>query len=51
MVQRRVVSLRYVPTNEQTVDVLTKPLSKMKFKFFRDKLGLVENAPLAEKEC
>ena len=51
MVQRRAVSLRYIPTDEQTMDVLTKPLSKMKFEYFRDKLGVVENAPLAEREC
>ena len=47
MVQRRAVSLRYIPIDEQTADVLTKPLSKTKFEYFREKLGLVENAPLA----
>ena len=36
---------------KQTADVLTKPLSKTKFEYFRDKLGVVENAPLAEREC
>ena len=51
MVQQRAISLRYVPTDEQTMDVLTKPLSKMKFEYFRDKIGVVENAPLAEREC
>ena len=51
MVQRRAISLRYIPTDEQTADVLTKPLSKTKFEYFRDKLGLVENASLAEREC
>ena len=51
MVQRRAVSLQYIPTDEQTANVLTKPLSKMKFKYFLDKLGLVENAPLTEREC
>ena len=51
MVQRRAISLRYVPTDEQTADVLTKPLSKTKFEYFRDKLGVVENAPLAERGC
>ena len=28
-------------TNEQVPDVLTKPLSKVKFEYFRDKLGQV----------
>ena len=40
-----------IPTDKQTVDVLTKPVSKTKFEYFRDKLGVVENAPLAEGEC
>jgi hypothetical protein len=41
MVQRGVVKLQYVGTNEQVADVLSKPLSCVKFKYFRDKLGIV----------
>jgi hypothetical protein len=41
MVQRGAVRLTYVTTKEQVADVLTKPLSRMKFKHFRDKLGVV----------
>jgi hypothetical protein len=41
MVQRGVVKLQYIGTNEQVVDVLTKPLSRVKFEYFRDKLGIV----------
>jgi hypothetical protein len=41
MVQRGVVKLQYVRTNEQVADVLTKPLSRVKFEYFRDKLGVV----------
>jgi hypothetical protein len=33
---------------EQTADILTKPLSLTKFVYFRDKLGVAENASLAE---
>jgi hypothetical protein len=29
----------------------TKPLSLTKFVYFRDKLGVAENASLAEREC
>ena len=43
MVQKGVVKLQYVATNEQIVDVLTKPLSKVKFEYFRDKFGVVRN--------
>ena len=41
MVQKGVVKLKYVPTEEQVADVLTKPLSRVKFEYFRDKLGIV----------
>jgi len=51
MVQKNVLGLQYVPTADQTADVLTKPLSLTKFVHFRDKLGVAENASLAEREC
>jgi hypothetical protein len=35
------VKLQYIPTDQQVVDILTKPLGKGKFEAFRDKLGLV----------
>jgi hypothetical protein len=41
MVQKGVVTLQYIATNEQIVDVLTKPLSKIKFEYFIYKLGVV----------
>jgi hypothetical protein len=41
MVQRGVVKLQYVGTYEQVADVLSKPLSRVKFDHFRDKLGIV----------
>ena len=41
MMQKGAIKLQYVSTDEQVVDVLTKPLSRVKFKHFRDKLGVV----------
>ena len=41
MMEKGVVKLQYVATDEQVADVLTKPLSKVKFEYFRDKLGVV----------
>jgi hypothetical protein len=41
MVQRGAIKLQYVSTDEQVADVLTKPLSRVKFDHFRDKLGIV----------
>jgi hypothetical protein len=51
MVQKNILSIQYVPTAEQTTDILTKPLSLTKFVYFRDKLGVAKNASLAEREC
>ena len=32
--QKGVIKLKYVPTKEQVADVLTKPLSRVKFEYF-----------------
>ena len=45
------VPLRREDTHEQIVDIFTKPLAKTKFEYFCERLGLVENASLAEREC
>ena len=42
MVQRGVVKLQYVVTEEQIADVLMKPLARMKFKYFKEKLGVLQ---------
>jgi hypothetical protein len=41
MVQRGALKLQYISTDEQVADVLTKPLSRVKFEYFRDNLGIV----------
>ena len=51
MVQKNILSIQYVPKAEQTTNILTKPLSFTKFVYFQDKLGVAENASLAEREC
>ena len=50
LVQRDAQKLQYIRTNENIADILTKPLSTSKFVYFRDKLGMAENASLAERE-
>jgi hypothetical protein len=42
MVQRGALKLQYISTDEQVADMLTKPLSRVKFECFRDKLGIVQ---------
>jgi hypothetical protein len=51
MVQKNILSIQYVSMAEQTTNILTKPLFLKKFVYFRDKLGVAENASLAEREC
>jgi len=41
MIQKGVVKLQYVGTDEKVADVLTKPLSCVKFEYFLYKLGVV----------
>jgi hypothetical protein len=50
-VQKGYVKLQYISTNEKITDILTNPLSKGKFVYFRDKLGLMEINPLVERKC
>ena len=50
MIQKGETKLQYVPTDEKVADVLTKPLSIVKFDNFRDKLGVIQkDFPSSEK--
>ena len=51
LVQRGALKLQYIRIDEQIADILTKPLTTSKFVYFHDKLGMAENASLAEREC
>ena len=42
MVQKGAIKLQYVSTDEQVVDVLAKPLSRVKFEYLYDKVGVVQ---------
>ena len=42
LVQKGAANLKYVPTEEQGEDVSTKPLDRLKFEYFLDKLGVVQ---------
>ena len=41
MVEKGALKLQYIAIDEQVTDVLTNPLSKVKFEYFGDKLGVV----------
>ena len=42
MVQRGAVKLKYVAKEEQIADVLTKPLARVKFEYFKEKLSVLQ---------
>ena len=50
-VQRGVIELQYISTDEQVADILTKSLGRGKHIHFRDKMGVVKNAVLSKREC
>ena len=41
MVQGGAVKLQYVVMKEQIADVLTKPLARLNFEYFRERLGVL----------
>jgi hypothetical protein len=41
--QSKEIDIIYCNTNENMVDIFTKPLGKTKFEIFRNQLGVVEN--------
>ena len=51
MVQKGIVKIQYIPTDEEIAEVVTKPLSVMKCIHFQDNIGMLENVSLVEREC
>ena len=51
MVQKGIVKIQYIATDENIEDVLTKALSMTKFKHLLDNIGMEENVSLTEREC
>ena len=49
-VARTIMLLQYISTEEKDVDILTKALSKCKFEFHRDRIGVADNPFLFERE-
>ena len=43
--------LSYIPTEDQDVGILTKALTRRKFKFHRGRIGVADNPYLVEREC
>ena len=50
-VQRRIMLLQYIPTEDQDVDIMTKVLTTRKFEYHRDRIRVKDNPFLVEREC
>ena len=50
MVHRRDINLQYVPTQEQVAYFLTKPLFRVKFAYFRDKISVVGKGKIGKRD-
>jgi hypothetical protein len=45
-VHRGAIEFQYISTYAQIVDILTKHLSRVKYDYFRDKIGMMQNVHL-----
>ena len=50
-VKMRIMLLQYIPTKDQDADILMKELTRRKFEYHRDKIGVKDNPFLVEREC
>ena len=50
-VQRKIMLLQYIPTEDQDADILTKALTRRKFEYHRGRIGVKDNPYLVEREC
>ena len=50
MVERGEMKLQYMETNKQIDDVFIEPLSRVKFDYFREILGVIQNEIPGKRE-
>jgi hypothetical protein len=50
-VQWKIMLLQYIPMEYQDVDILTKEITRRKFEYHRDRIGVKDNPFLVEREC
>jgi hypothetical protein len=50
-VQWKIMLLQYIPMEYQDADILTKALTRSKFEYHRDRIGVKDNPFLVEREC
>jgi hypothetical protein len=50
-VQRKIMLLQYILTEDQDADILMKAFTMSKFEYHRDRTGVKDNPFLFEREC
>jgi hypothetical protein len=50
-VQWKIMLLQHIPTKDQDEYILMKVLTRRKFKYHRDRIGVKDNPFLVEREC
>lgn len=48
-VDEGMIDLHYLPINQQSVDIFTKPLSKIKFEYFKITIGVISISELVHE--
>jgi hypothetical protein len=49
--QQKIMFLWYIPTEDQDAEILTKALTRRKFEYHRDMIGVKDNTFLVGREC
>jgi hypothetical protein len=50
-VQWKIMLLQHIPMEDHDADILTKALTRRKFEYHRDRIGVKDNPFLVEREC
>ena len=50
-VQRKIMLLSYIPTEDQDANILMKALTRSKFEYHRGRIGVADNPYLVDREC
>jgi hypothetical protein len=50
-VHQNIMLLQYIPREDQDADILMKALTRSKFEYHRDRIGVKDNPFLVEREC
>ena len=52
MVQRGAVKIQYITTDKKIADMLTKPLARVKFEYFKEKVNVLQiEVPSKGNQC